>query len=144
MLMKQFKKITEFSFVRFCIIGGILFVIDASLLYLLINWLKYSPIVARLVSASCSITISWLLHRHYTFAPSYDRALNEYKRFVLTSIVGFIINLTTYVCLAKKWQIFWNYPVLALIIATAVSMNFSYFCMKKIVFLNRARKKLQP
>ena len=137
MLRQNFKKIIKFSFARFCLVGGFLFCVDAAVLYLLIYGLGFVPTVARIISASCSITISWILHRSYTFGPSVHRPLREYKRYVFGSLLSFIINLSTYIILIEKWVIFWQYPILALILATAASMNFSYLFMKKIVFLKK-------
>lgn len=134
---EKFNFITQFSFVRFCLVGGFLFCFDAILLYLLIYRLYFSASMARLGSATCSITISWILHRIYTFGPSRSRPLLEYKNYIICSLISFVINLSTYIILIKKLLIFEQFPILALVVATATSMNFSYFCMKKIVFLKQ-------
>ncbi len=136
-LKQNFKKITRFSFARFCLVGGLLFLLDAALLYLLIYGFKFAPTIARVISASCSITVSWVLHRSYTFGPSINRPLFEYKRYIFGSLLSFIINLSSYIILIESWTIFWQYPILAVILATALSMNFSYLFMKKIVFLKK-------
>jgi putative flippase GtrA len=79
-----------------------------------------------------------MLHRSYTFGSSmHDRPFAEYKKYVFGSLLSFIINLSTYIILIEYWTIFWQYPILALISATAVSMHFSYLFMKKIVFLKK-------
>ena len=137
MLRAKLQQITAFSWVRFGLVGGVLFVIDASLLYLLTNWVNYSPVVARLVSASCSVTVSWWLHRCYTFRSVDARVGSEYRRFVIMTIIGFIINLSSYMLLINNWHLCFEYPVLALMLATAISMNFSYFAMKHKVFLSK-------
>ncbi len=137
MIKKNFKRITQFSFARFCLVGGFLFCVDAALLYLLMYSLNFSPSTSRFISASCSVTISWVLHRSYTFGPSINRPLHEYRNYVLGSLLSFVINLSTYIMLIEKFLIFWQYPILALILATAVSMNCSYLIMKKMVFLKK-------
>ena len=134
------KKITQLSFIRFCIVGGFMFCLDASILYIFIYGLDFSPKISRIISAICSTTISWVLHRNYTFNPSRLKLLLEYRNYILCSLLSFIINLSVYIILIEKLVICWEYPILALIAATATSMNFSYFFMKKLVFLKKILK----
>lgn len=125
------------SFTRFCIIGGLMFFLDLSVLYGIMYKFSLPPHIARVISALCSVTISWMLHRSYTFGPSKFKALLEYRNYVISTVICFIINLSVYIILIKKFSICWQYPVIALIIATATSMNFSYFFLKKLVFIKK-------
>jgi putative flippase GtrA len=134
------KKITQFSFVRFCIVGGFVFCLDAAILYICIYGLNCSPKISRVISAICSITISWVLHRNYTFNPPKFNLLLEYGNYIICSLLSFVINLSVYIILIDKLLICWQYPILALIAATATSMNFSYFFMKKLIFLKKILK----
>ena len=136
--IKQIKKILlRFSFARFCIVGGTMFCFDASILYACMYGLQLSPTVARIISSICSVTLSWSLHRSYTFGPSRFKMLLEYRKYIICSLLSFVINLSVYILLVNKLLIFWQYPILALVLATATSMNFSYFFMKKLVFLKK-------
>ena len=132
------KKIIQFSFVRFCVVGGFLFCLDATILYAFTYGLNFSPNISRFISAIFSMTISWLLHRNYTFSPSKFKLLLEYKKYIICSLLNCTINLSIYIILIEKLLICWQHPILALIAATSISMNFSYFCMKKIVFLKKS------
>ncbi len=131
---ERLQKIIQSNFFKFCVVGGLMFCLDAAILYGCMYGLNFSPSFARVISAICSITISWRLHRSYTFNSSNYKLLLEYRNYIICSLLSFIINLSAYIILIKKLLIFWEYPILALILATAASMNFSYFFMKKVVF----------
>ena len=77
------------SFPRFCLVGGIGFVVDAVLLMLLHRIGGLSVIPARLLSFSIALTVTWLLNRLVTFrSGAARRKLREWQRYVVVNGAG--------------------------------------------------------
>ena len=83
--------------VKFCLVGASSTVLDKGTLYLLVKriaprwpwWLSAS------LSFSLGVTNSFLLNRNWTFrAHEHDESAGaQYRRFLLTNLVGLLLNL---------------------------------------------------
>ena len=65
------KKAGLLEFLRYCFVGGVGFMVDGGILWgLTIGYLVHdhvNPYFARLVSFSIAVTVTWALHRFWTF-----------------------------------------------------------------------------
>jgi putative flippase GtrA len=120
--------------VRFLIAGAVGFVVDVGILTALV-WLGADPRPARLASFLAAMTVTWLINRSTTFG---DRAgaptLSEFLRYATASAVAAIINLGVYMGLVTWGEPFRSWPVLAVTIATALSMAVNFWSYLKVVF----------
>lgn len=123
---------------KFGLAGGIGFVVDSGLVTILV-WAGVDPVLGRCFSISIALVTTWLVNRSLAFA---DRApgppnLPEFLRYVSASLVASLVNFGLY-WLMVRWQgIFAQWPVLAVAIATGVSMCMNFFSYFKLVFAHR-------
>lgn len=127
------RSLAEFCW--FVAVGGIGFVLDASLMILLYNWFEQSLLVSRLTSFTIGATLCWYLNRRLTF---YARRSNhkgrEWSKYLLINGLGGVINMSVFFVLVYSTQFFQDKFVLALAGATGVSLSVNFFGSKYLVF----------
>jgi putative flippase GtrA len=83
---------------RFLLVGAVGFIVDGGALLLLVHVAHLSAIWSRLPSFLVAVTVTWWLHRNFTFeavrhsAPS----VREWLRFILANSLGNGLNLGLY------------------------------------------------
>lgn len=118
---------------RFLLVGAVGFVVDAATLLLFTRGLGLSPFWTRIPSLLVAITVTWWLHRHFTFA--WARAVKpsarEWLRFALANGVGNGANLLLYWALIGwlGWRI-----LVALATASVVAAGVNYGMTARWVF----------
>lgn len=123
---------------RFAVIGGIGFLVDASVLTVLVNGYGMGPIGARGVSFSAAATVTWYLNRRWTFAASARaRKGPEYARYVLAQVLGAIINLLVYLLVIQLFPELGQMPVVPLAIGAAIALLFNFAAARFWVFATR-------
>ena len=80
---------------KFALVGGSGFVVDACVLMLLYQWLQIDLLVARAAAFFVAASSNWLLNRVFTFS---DRDLSgkktsEWMRFVVSAIAAAVPNI---------------------------------------------------
>ncbi len=84
------------QFLKFFVIGGIGFLVDASLLLFLIAS-GLSPFTSRIFSFSCAFTVTWIFNSAWTFAsPQKTRVGGQYLRYMLVQCCGALANYAIY------------------------------------------------
>lgn len=120
---------------RFAGIGGIGFVVDASILTLLVNFAGMGPVGARGISFAVAATVTWYLNRTWTFAASASaRRSSEYARYVTVQVAGAIINLAIYLLAIELAPRLGRLPVIPLAMGAAVAMIFNFLASRFWVF----------
>lgn len=119
-------------FLRFAIVGGAGFLIDAALLTLLHDGAGLDPFSARLVSISVSAFTTWRLNRSLTFGASERSQGSEGLRYALVAAATAGFNYAVYVLLLLAWPEL--PPIAAAILATCAAMFFSYVGYSRLVF----------
>jgi putative flippase GtrA len=124
------------EFGRFLVVGGTGFVVDGALLLLLVHGAGMSKLWARLPSFLVAVTVTWWLHRHFTFAwaRSTKPSAREWLRFVSGNVVGNGLNLALYWFLVGEFG--WG-PLAALALASGVAVGVNYGVSATWVFRRR-------
>ena len=125
------------QFGKFVAVGGAGFVVDATLLSLLSSS-GVDPWLGRLVSFPVAVTVTWLLHRKWTFkntAANAERS-QEYARYWAVQAVGCLINLLFYYSLLLIWPILTGWPAVALAAGSAAAMLFNFTASRRYVFVH--------
>ena len=112
------KRALRFGAVGF---GG--FLVDASILALMVYQLQANPFVGRMVSVPIAILFTFLCNRHWSFAdlhrPTFGKSLVTY---IATQSVGLLCNLVAYTFLILEIKD----PLVSLIIASITAMTANY------------------
>jgi putative flippase GtrA len=128
-------------FASFASVGAVGFAVDA-LLFLALTSHAHWPIHwARAVSATCSITTTWLLNRQVTFADrrSSDRR-SEYFRYVFVQVVGLGVNLGTFALALWAVPALRARPVIALALGAGVALAFNFASAHSVAFRPAPRR----
>jgi len=117
---------------RFAIVGGVGFVVDAGMLALLLWATPLGPFFGRLVSIPCGLAVTWICNRTLTFGPSNRSAVHEGARYGGVGIASSILNYLVFsgILLAVPQ----TPPLAALVVASLAAMVFSYLGYSRLVF----------
>jgi putative flippase GtrA len=86
----------------FGIVGCVGFLVDASVLYALVNLLGWGALESRGLSYLAAATMTWLLNRRLTFADSFSDARGrEWTKFVMLNMLGGFANYSVYAAYIK-------------------------------------------
>ncbi len=84
------------QFLRFCIVGGIGFVVDAGVLHLLVASQWAGPYAARVLSFLFAATATWAINRRYTFQVAHASSGQEWARYSVLMLAGAFVNYSVY------------------------------------------------
>ena len=118
---------------RFAIVGVLGFIVDASVLTLLVNGLGQGHIGSRAISFTLAVTVTWLANRRWTFQPTAQRG-KEYAGYLITQVIGAVINLGVYVILIQMWPGLAKLPVIPLAAGAFVAFLFNFFAARRFVY----------
>lgn len=81
---------------RFGAVGGVGFVVDGGLLWLLIG-LDFNPFLARALSFPVAVIVTWALNRNWTFRATRDASRKgQFRRYFGVQIMGSLTNYLVY------------------------------------------------
>lgn len=101
---------------RFGAVGGVGFVVDGGLLWLLIS-LDFNPYVARALSFPAAVVVTWALNRNWTFRATRDASRKgQFRRYFGVQIVGSLTNYLVYSAIIALFgvasiTVFWAFVV---------------------------------
>ena len=116
---------------RFLQVGGVGFIIDASLLWVLVYPLEMPPVMSRAISFVVTIGFTFVLNARYTF----DVTLRDSSksRYGMIQVMGAVINFVSYSGLVLIGPLA-GMPLLALVAGSALSSVHNFFMMRRFVF----------
>lgn len=117
---------------RFGMVGGIGFVIDASMLAVIHHALGINPFAARVFSIVLAAFTTWRLNRSVTFQPSNHGQIHEGVRYYCVVVFSAGINYGIYSAILLLINGF--PPILAAAAATGCAMTISYVGYSQFVF----------
>jgi len=126
-------------FLRFAVIGGLGFFVNAAALYIALKFLGVGRHAAWFIAFVPAVTFTWWGNRNLTFREhaSHTAAFREWLRFVATNGIGALLNLVTYEVLLS-WSPFPPnnpyVPYAALAAGVLVGMMFNFTLSKRFVF----------
>ena len=117
---------------RFGIAGGIGFLADAGMLWLLMAATPLGPFLARIASIAFAMVVTWTINRNLTFARSGRGAVSEAARYGGVGVSAALVNYCVYSGLLLTVP--GMPPFVALVIACAAAMVLSYLGYARLVF----------
>lgn len=117
----------------FGIAGGIGFVVDAGLLYLLAPHLGWYA--GRVLSFWGAATATWLINRRFTFTDSARRLplWQEYLRYLAAMLGGAVVNYTAYVAVLHSLE-GPAAPLIGVAAGSIAGMGVNYLSARYMVF----------
>lgn len=123
------------SFARFCVVGTGGFLIDAGLLFFLVDELGMGAFTGRVVSIMAAMTATWALNRRWTFRPTARHRAVEWGRYVAANLIGAGVNYAAY---TATLLLVAGVPLMvAVCIGTGAGLAVNYFGSRYVVFGNR-------
>lgn len=120
------------SFLRFCLVGAIGFVVDAAVLLTLIHWFGVHPVLSRVFSFGIAVAVTFGLNSAWTFGSLRLQHLpSAFASYVGVQSVGAVCNLAVYTLAFWLLQL---PPLSCLGIASAVALIINYMGAKRLVF----------
>ena len=124
--------------VRFLFAGTIGFVVDASVLHVLVTSLDVSPIRGRVASYLCASFVTWRINRTFTFrAEVTNYWLSEWLHYQWASGIGAAVNYTVYALLVIALPLVAHAPTIGVAAGSVAGMVFNYLLYKRVVFRKR-------
>ncbi len=121
------------ALLRYSAVGAFGFVVDATVLTVLVLVLDQGLYLSRFVSFTLAATATWLINRVAVFQPA-DRTAHEYAGYVLVQLAGAGLNLGVYVVLLQYFPALAAWPVIPLAAGAAVALAFNFVLLKRFVF----------
>jgi dolichol-phosphate mannosyltransferase len=123
------------EFVQFGVVGGSGFVIDVAL-YLGLQLAGLGHIAARVVSFWGAASWNWGWNRVLTFSHRQKTSkLVQWPSFVLTSLMGFAVNVGSYYVLTHYVPYFVQHRITALAIGVLLGFGFNFIAARLLVFI---------
>ncbi len=127
---------------NFGIVGGIGFVVDASVLHVCVA-LGSGLYMGRVFSYLVAVTSTWALNRRYTFGAATGTSLRrEWVRYAVSQLSGATVNLSTYSILVSMIAVCAAYPTLAVAAGCLAGMLINFTVARHFVFRSRATQVL--
>jgi len=124
-------------FILFGFVGGIGFIIDASVLTILMKSFGVNLYLSRLISFSLASLSTWLLNRLVTFSKETqgtDIHSTEYFKYITVQVIGALINLLIFSLLLIQFSHLESQPVIPLAIGAIFGLLFNFIGAKTWVY----------
>jgi len=121
-----------FVFSRFAIVGSLGFIVDASIFYLLIDFLLIDLNIARIIAFVIAVLATWLGNRYFTFTKAdRENVKKQLSKHFACACLSFTFNYAVFQSVINL-----SIPVsIAFISGVLVGMISNYFISKKFVFI---------
>ena len=120
---------------RFVIVGGVGFLVDAGVLMALTRGAGLDPYSGRVLSFLAASSTTWWLNRIFTFTRAARHPLaRQWARFVIVSIGGALINYGVYVATLQSWPLALQWPVIGVAFGSLAGLCFNFPAAKLLVF----------
>ena len=116
--------------VRFCIVGGLSFLVDYSLLYALTEWAGIYYLYSSAISFGVSVVFNYWLCVAYVFKGAGKQTARQATIFLVTGIMGLALNQ---LCMWFFVAIAGLHYMLAKIFATAIVTIWNYFTKRMAI-----------
>lgn len=121
---------------RFGVVGGIGFVVDASVLQSLVSMAHWSPYSARVLSFGLAVTVTFILNRLWTFRHRrISSKRTAYTRYFLVQVIGALFNLAVFFVCVSLFPVLHYWPIIALAIGSIIALIFTFTASRHLVFV---------
>lgn len=126
------------QFLRFGVIGTGGFVVDTSVLYLVMGLVGLDHYSGRGVSWLVAATFTWAMNRRFTFSDSRP-PFRQWLAFLASNAVGGAVNLGVYATMVTFLPVVADHPVLGVAVGAIAGLFFNFSASKWVVFRRHHR-----
>ena len=117
--------------IKFGVVGGLAFIIDYALLYILTEYGHIDVLFSSTISFSVSVIFNYICSLKWVFNPSQPQHFKDFIFFVILSVVGLGINQLIMWFGINQLGI---YYMLVKLLATAIVMIYNFITRKIFLF----------
>ncbi|WP_157937726.1 GtrA family protein [Oceaniglobus roseus] len=126
------------QFIRFCLVGGVGFVVDAGLM-LTGLWLGFGPLWTRIVSIAAAGLTTWQINRNWTFAHQSGgngaaRQAREALRYGFVQVCGALVNYGVFAMVVTLLERTTFAAMAGLVAGSTCSLVLNFLGAKYLVF----------
>jgi putative flippase GtrA len=124
------------QFLKFSLVGGVGFVVDAGSYFVLTHYLGGGLVSSRFVSSLVlGMTTTFLLNNFMTFRGHGSGSIfGRYLKFAAANIIGNLLNVGTHAALVESLALFHRIPLLGVVVGTIVGLIFNFTGSKYFAF----------
>jgi len=120
----------------FVVVGGLGFIVDATMLALAFHGLQWGHYCSRAASFLVAVSVTWYLNRNWTFAHrATRRPRREYTVYILAQTLGAAINFGVYAACIELSDQMAHQPTIALALGSGTAMCFNFWACRQMVFV---------
>lgn len=124
--IKKHKKLID-QILKFGVVGGLAFLIDYGLLYVLTEFVGIHYLISSVISFTVSLIFNYILSIKWVFDVTKKQTAKEITIFVILSVIGLGINQVVMYAGSDLLHI---YYMLTKIVATAIVMVWNFVTRK--------------
>jgi putative flippase GtrA len=124
-------------FIRFCVVGGAAFFVDAGLLMALVSGAGLDPYLARVLSFLAAASFTWWLNRRYTFEVKHRPTGSEWAAYVGLMVIGAAVNYGTYAAAITWWPVAREHLWLGVALGSIAGLGINFLTSSRLVFGTR-------
>ena len=124
--IKKHKKLID-QILKFGVVGGLAFLIDYGLLYVLTEFVGIHYLISSVISFTVSLIFNYILSIKWVFDVTKKQTAKEITIFVILSVIGLGINQVVMYAGSNLLHI---YYMLTKIVATAIVMVWNFVTRK--------------
>ena len=124
--IKKHKKLID-QILKFGVVGGLAFLIDYGLLYVLTEFVGIHYLISSVISFTVSLIFNYILSIKWVFDVTKKQTAKEITIFVILSVIGLGINQ---VVMYVGYDLLHIYYMLTKIVATAIVMVWNFVTRK--------------
>lgn len=122
---------------RYLISGGVAFVVDASLLYLLTEWIGLHYLLSTVLSYSVGLVITYMFSILWVFdARTLDNRAAEFSVFALIGVMGLGLTSLLMWLFTSKLGLFY---LLSKVVVTVIVFIWNFIAKKLLLFRGKKR-----
>jgi len=113
-------KMNIMNFFRYIIVGGFGAVVHVGIIFLLVEFIKLSPLVSSVIGFVFVLIISFLLNKHWTFQIKVNQKF-QFTKYLIVSLIGLLLN--TLIIFITVNVLNWSYEYGVIIMVIVVALN---------------------
>lgn len=137
-MIKIFQNSTQeinTQILKYLVIGGLNFITDFLILFILVDYFKFEVILAATISYACGLIVHFNLNRYWNFRNFERTYLQHLRTYLVATAFFYVINILS----IKLFLMIGIYYLLAKILSTMITACLTFATNKYITFSNGIR-----